>query len=1044
MKLMLIHLSDIHITSEDDVITSRHSQIVNAVKNLDYSLDMCVVVVTGDVAFSGNDDQYLIAWEFLDTARKLLSKNLSEASGKDSVPIHFVVVPGNHDCDFTAGGEVRETLVNSILLDNSKAAAPDIVQACTGVQASFFDFLDVIEPSPRVPSNQDYDIRLGYEYSLSNGKGCIKFVCYNTAWLSRLRESQGHLFFPSEAVTNGEDGFDLVVAAFHHPYNWIESNAARSFRDRIESTSDIILTGHEHVASMRVQDGNLGQHNVCVEGGVLQDNNDPTLSAFNVFIFDTSLRKQKFGHFTWKEDAYILTDGSSFGDEGNGLGWRDYQVNDLRAVSQFQLSDSMQDYLNDPGISLHHRDRGFLKLRDVFIYPDLMEMRTRGERFGQRVSGECVRELLSPSSKLLITGDTESGKTCLAKMLFLELLDDGVVPVFLDATIKPPSGDRVYGHIEHLFSEQYSSRLLEAYRQLDKSCRAIIVDDYDKLPLPSAQKKEFLASLSLSVDRLIVFSHDITSDLEELTNPTRLPEGEGEIVHYRIQPFGYVGRNKITERWMLLGEGADPGEINFVQNLNRINDTLNTLMGKNYVPSYPVYVLSVLQALDAATAIDISASTHGYFYELFIRTTLARGRSNKDFDVIAAYLAYIAYQLRVRRVTIVSDSELRNIHEGYEDQYDIKRPYDSLKSQLVAQNILVAVNDGFRFKYSYLYNYFMASYLRDHITESKIQDMVGDISRAVHIESNANILLFLAHLSKDPVVIAALLNASRDLYPNYPPVELQNDIGFLSDLESALPDTLYEDNDPKANREAMLAEMDRNNPPEVGLNDMATVAEDSEVDIDDPTVQFVTALRHLEILGQVLKNFPGSLEGKVKLDIARECFHLGLRSLSVVFEMIRSDQSEILQIISEMIRKRNPEFTAAEVNNRAKESLTGLAHLLSYGMIKRVAKSVGSPDLSNTYKRLLGETETPAFRLINSALELDNSSEFPAIAIREVVSDFEKFPLPLSVLRHLVVSHFHLFPVDFRTKQSICATLKISYSSLQRSNPVPRMLPRGS
>ena len=1044
MKLMLIHLSDIHIVSDEDAITNRYSQIVNAVRNLDYSLDMCVVVVTGDVAFSGIDEQYLIAWEFLDSVKKQLSEHLSKSSGNKSVPIHIVVVPGNHDCDFTAGGEVREILVNSILGDPSKSAAPDIVQACTGVQASFFDFLNAIEPSPRVPSHQDYDIRLCYEYSLSHGQECIRFVCYNTAWLSRLHESQGNLFFPSKAVTNGQDGFDLVVAAFHHPYNWIESNAARSFRDRIESTSDLILTGHEHIASMKVQDGNLGQHNVCVEGGVLQDNNDPTLSTFNVFIFDTSLRKQKFGHLTWKEDAYVLTDGSSFGEEGSGLGWTDYRVNELRAIGQFQLSDGMRDYLDDPGISLHHRHRGLLNLRDVFLYPDLTEMRTRGERFGQRVSGESVRELLSPSSKLLITGDTESGKTCLAKMFFLELLGNGIIPVFLDATKKPPSGDRVFGHIDNLFSEQYSSGLLEAYRQLDKSCRAIIIDDYDKLPLPPAQKKDFLARLSLSVDRLIVFSHDITSDLEELTNPARLPEGEGEIVHFRIQPFGYAGRNKLAERWMLLGEEADPGEMNFVRNLNRINETLNTLMGKNHIPAYPVYVLSVLQALDAATPVDISASTHGYFYELFIRTTLARGRSHIDFDIIASYLAYIAYQLRVRRVTIVSDTELRNIHEGYEDQYDIKRSYDSLKSQLVDQNILVAVNDGFRFKYSYLYNYFMASYLRDHITETKVREIVGDITRAVHMESNANILLFLAHLSKDPVVIQALLDASRGLYPNYPPAQLQSDIGFLSDLKPALPDPFYEDNDPKVNREAMLVEMDRNNPSEVELDDMGTVEEDWDVDIDDPTVQFVTALRHLEILGQVLKNFPGSLEGTVKLDITRECFHLGLRSLSVVFEMIRSDQSEFLQLISEMIRKRNPEFTAAEVNLRAKESLTGLAHLLSYGMVKRVAKSVGSRDLSNTYKRLLGETETPAFRLINSALELENSSEFPVISIREVASDFEKSPLPLSVLRHLVVSHFQLFPVDFRTKQSICATVGIRYSSLHRSDPVSRMVPRRS
>ena len=195
MKLMLIHLSDIHITSEEDVITNRYPQIVNAVRNLDYSLDMCVVVVTGDIAFSGNDEQYLIAWEFLDTVKKLLSEHLRKASGNNPVPIHIVVVPGNHDCDFTTAGEVRGILVDSILKDPSKSAFPDIVQACTEVQASFFSFLDAIEPSPRVRSNQSYDIRLCYEYTLFHGTECIKFACYNTAWLSRLHESQGRLLF---------------------------------------------------------------------------------------------------------------------------------------------------------------------------------------------------------------------------------------------------------------------------------------------------------------------------------------------------------------------------------------------------------------------------------------------------------------------------------------------------------------------------------------------------------------------------------------------------------------------------------------------------------------------------------------------------------------------------------------------------------------------------------------------------------------------------------------------------------------------------------
>ena len=319
--------------------------------------------------------------------------------------------------------------------------------------------------------------------------------------------------------------------------------------------------------------------------------------------------------------------------------------------------------------------------------------------------------------------------------------------------------------------------------------------------------------------------------------------------------------------------------------------------------------------------------------------------------------------------------------------------------------------------------------------------MLVGIVRSVHTESNANILLFLAHLSRDPIVIGELLTASRNLYPNYAPAELKGDMAFLTHLLSELPDAVYEEKDPKETREAMYAEMDRSNPPDSGLDEMAIDQHDPDVDIKDPIVKFITALRHLEILGQVLKNFPGSLEASVKLEIARECFHLGLRSLSAVFEMIRLAQSDILSAMSEEIRHGHPKMTTWEIENRAKESLSGLLHVLSYGLIKRVANAVGSRDLFNTYERLMKESQTPAFSLINSALNLDNNSEFPFNLIRNMASEFRNAPLPLSVLRHLVVAHFHLFPVEFKTKQSICSTLDIRYSAIQKSNPVARMLP---
>ena len=1042
MKLLLIHLSDIHITSDDDAITKRYPQIVNAVKNLDYSLDLCVVVVTGDIAFSGTTEQYFVAFEFFEHLKQLLSQSLSGAPQHQPVPVTLVIVPGNHDCDFTASGTVRDIIIESILDDTSIAEKPDIVQPCTVVQEPFFDFLDAVESFPRIPTSEEYDVRLSYKYDLADEEESVIFLCYNTAWLSQLHENQGRLFFPSDAARLDQNDSALVVASFHHPYNWLESNVARAFRDNIEAVADLVLTGHEHTTSYRAQEGTLGQSNIYVEGGVLQDNTDPTASEFNAFVFDTTVQRKKYAHLRWTDGSYSLTTQSSSGDDGSGLGWTDYRTNGFRAIDKGQLSDVMRNHLDDPGLSLRHRERGLLKLSDVFVYPDLVEVKIRGERLGERITGDSLVDLLESNPRLVITGDTESGKTSVAKMLFVDLLENGVIPVLLDGDRRPPRGDRIYGYIEQRFAEQYSDNLLEAYRQSDISRRALIIDDYDKLPLTSLQKKQLLTTLSSSARYLVVLSHDLTSDLEELSNPGGLAGNAEDIVHYRLQPLGYFGRNKLVERWMLLDESVDPANDAFVRQLHRTTDTLDTLIGKNYVPSYPVYVLAVLQALDTATPIDIAASTHGYFYELFIRTTLARGRDRKDFDIIASYLSFLSYQMQQRRTKLVSEGDLKAIHKDYEERYDIRRPFGEMIRQLVDQGILTGVNDELRFKYSYLYNYFVASYLRDHITEPSIRDVLGDIARNLHVESNANILLFLAHLSKDPIIIHELLSASRDLYPGYEPAELDEDIDFLAHLMPGLPVAVYEGNDPKINREAVLAETDRSSPPDTGLDEMTGDEEDSDLDIEDPIVQFVTALRHLEILGQVLKNFPGSLEGSVKLDIARECYNLGLRTLSVVIQMVRSEQSEILSDMSREIRLRHGNMASWEIGNLARESLIGMVHMLSYGLIRRVAKAVGSRDLFNTYDRLLEESRTPAFSLINSALSIDNSGLFPYNLVKRVGTEFVDAPLPLSVLRHLVVAHFHLFPVDFKTKQSISSSIGIKYPALQRVSPRAKMLPR--
>ena len=391
----------------------------------------------------------------------------------------------------------------------------------------------------------------------------------------------------------------------------------------------------------------------------------------------------------------------------------------------------------------------------------------------------------------------------------------------------------------------------------------------------------------------------------------------------------------------------------------------------------------------------------------------------------------------------MSDSGFYKYHQDFEAHYDIERSLPAMKEQLLQQGVFTKRNDSYGFKYSYLFNYFVASYIRDHLADEGVRAEIERITRGLHIENDANILLFLAHLSKDSVIINELLAASREIYSVYEPAKLEADIEFLSSLWAALPVVSYQENSPTDNRRGMLEQIDQRMPVETGLDESHENQDDVEVDRTDPVIQFVTALRHLEILGQVLKNFPGSLEGPVKFDIANACYNLGLRSLSMVFEGIRKDQYMLLEEMSQEITRRHPELTQSEIRARARDGISGLVYMLSYGLISKIVRAVGSPDLSRTYDRLLNQNQTAAYVLIDAALRLDTSDHFPETTIRKVAENVEESPLVISVLRQLVVRHFQLFPVGFRTKQSISEKLGIKYSSLHRTNPETRMLPPG-
>src|ERR1035437_6635764 len=107
MRILLIHLSDLHIGSSDDPVLSRTDAICDAVQNLEYEPKAVIIIVSGDVAFSGQEMEYLAAGEFLERIRWALSTRLHSRSSNVPLVILTAAVPGNHDCNFTSDQQAR-------------------------------------------------------------------------------------------------------------------------------------------------------------------------------------------------------------------------------------------------------------------------------------------------------------------------------------------------------------------------------------------------------------------------------------------------------------------------------------------------------------------------------------------------------------------------------------------------------------------------------------------------------------------------------------------------------------------------------------------------------------------------------------------------------------------------------------------------------------------------------------------------------------------------------------------------------------------------
>lgn len=1023
MHLALIHLTDLHIKSEDDPILAQRESLLAAMRSRATEADAILLAVTGDMSFSGEENQLLAAFDLILALQDSLATSLG-------VPVTVAVTPGNHDCDFTRSGEVRNLLIPTLRPEGNHD--PSTIDFMVAPLHSFFEIRDaLLSPSQTTSS-------LVWHYDLSAAGKRVVVTCLNTAWCSTLHETQGKLFFPP-ATFDGlpRQRADCAITLLHHPTPWMEAQNGRQLTEFLERTADIVLTGHDHVADQRWVGRTTGHTLQYLEGVALQSH-DGSPTGFNVLTVDIAAQRQQLWLFQWDDEdgRYVPTDPDP--------PRTDMQANRARKNRGFEVTDHFQEFLDDLGLEVNHPTVGALSRPQIYCYPYLRRIRHSGPRSDQLIPGEELISHLDPERVVLITGDEESGKTSLAKQLFDDLRHSGVVPVYLRGEGKGKrslqSVRRLQKSIASAVSEQYGQDHVEVFSQLDSDQRILLIDDYDEFLRVGPIGDNVFEHLLRVFSRIYLLSDSLSQDLRDIEGDERSLGDGDRTIHFRLQPFGYQRRDDMVQRWMSFKQeyGEDP--VALARDVEACNRILDTVIGKNLIAAYPVYILGVLQANDSAGVVDLRTSINAHYYELFIKNALALTSDKIEYSVKMSFLAHLAYRMVVSDEKRLSTSVFDDLHENFREMYGLRIGQEQLWRMLRDSRLLVEFEGKCEFKYGYCYYYFAASYLADNVGEEEVREQIERLATEIYEEDNANILLFLAHLSKDSYVLDAMLRCANGMFDHRDEARLDEELDFLKEDVEELRLRFEELGDQKELRQRELERRDRR----AAEREAAERQRERQRDYTEGqryVRQVGAAFKTSQILGQVLKNFPASIPAVRKREIAAAAYGSSVRALADVIALIGHQRIGLVEDLMERYLEEGEVSGQGEALLRARASVAGLTRLVSFGAVRRIVGALGDPRLQGadpSVEQAIEEVGSPASELTLFGLDLDRGGSFPQEALAEMIDSLGGNPIGRGVLQLLVVQHMHLFPMEFKERQRACATLGIEYKPMRVKSLDPR------
>lgn len=748
--LSILHITDFHI--ENWLPPSYEKKLEHAVTAAVTVIDSkrLFIVISGDIANSGAAAEY-------DKANHVLSCLCNAIDRRYEGVVELIIVPGNHD--ISGPSEVVPRDRGEKARKEQLARMEDFFtfSLCSGVE---WENKDVLVVSRSLPD--------------SAGFTGIRFCCLNTAPFSTKTFDKGAHVLSHEALSalGKSSARELSVVVSHHGPDWLDDAPRLELEAEASKSIDLFIAGHEHRGGTLVEN-RLGKDGLPVfRGGTfsLGDEKECMFTVLNVGPLQMgSYRIDEF-RFEWDSTSRMFTSRERLTQrfEIKGLVPRPKR----EFLQKLPNEISKEDVFFDTSFS-------FPRLRSrVSLVPEGDDLVTK--KPADIESADAFFAYLDEWDCVEIAGSGGSGRSCLARAIYIECIRRGFAPIL----IHPSNATRSFSRtLDALVAEQYgeSPSEMDAFRQVPRDKKVIIADDFDRMKKAKKNEPELLIRQMQELFGKVIIT--VPSGYDAVSRALI----EGDVRKYA--ECGSLELCRCTKRVRdpLVTKLCQAAGLDAESTGRMVRAVDRAVSG--YAGLFELTPAFVTQYVDyfldhRAEMLSQDELPFKHIFDSNIRRSMLEAAKSLGYerwdaqmvDVAIVALQNVALQMHIKKKSVMDIHETVEAIDAYADSNDVKlKPREVLDVADKART-LIRLEDGLSYMFSslYIHAYFVARRIDAALDlgEKGAGEQVDSLLDEICFPVNEGIVVFLTQLRLSTEFPEALIARARRLVGSCVPKNL--------------------------------------------------------------------------------------------------------------------------------------------------------------------------------------------------------------------------------------------------------------------------------